>query len=247
MKKHRLIYYYAVFLDILANSSLFTTILLILSQFSLLTQYLKPSNKLIKSIAFIMDGNRRHAKQNKISDTLAKKHGFEKMLETLQTCHSLNINEASFFAFSLSNFKRSATEIDSIMGFITEHRRKFYELDSIKPRIKIYGRSEMLSSKVKCAFEEMTQKTALNCDINMNVFFAYGARDEIENGIVFDKEVDLLVRTSGERRLSDFMLRQCANGTVISFVKECWPRLSILKLYFLVYKANFEKNYFFVD
>lgn len=88
------------------------------------------------------------------------------------------------------------------------------------------------------------QGTERNTDIDMSIFFAYGARDEIENGVVFEKDVDLLVRTSGERRLSDFMLRQCANNTIISFVNECWPRLSVLKMYFLVYKANFEMKNF---
>lgn len=193
----------------------------------------------MSSVAFIMDGNRRYSRKLNISDIDAKTVGFKKMLEICEYCRFLGLKEASFFAFSLANFKRDKSEVDGIMNLI---KSKKDELHKVKTKINIYGRSDMIEQEIREIFKEI-QDNYIDDEFKINIFFAYSSMDDIDT-LSYKESVDLLVRTSGEKRLSDFMLYQCANGTSIFFCNSLWPRFSVLQLWLIIYKCEMEKLFF---
>lgn len=189
-----------------------------------------------------MDGNRRFAKKSGLSDIESKTLGFNKMLEIIKYCRLLGIKESSFFAFSLTNFKRKQSEVNNIMDLIKTKKRKLQE---INVKVNIFGRKDVLDNEINSIFEEITSFYN-DTEFVVNIFFAYSSIDEIEN-VSYKKEVDLLIRTSGEKRLSDFLLYQCANGTRLFFCESLWPCFSLLQLWMIIYKCEIERKYFGVN
>ncbi|KAM0675789.1 cis-prenyltransferase [Gurleya vavrai] len=193
-----------------------------------------------------MDGNRRHAKKKLLSDKQSKSAGFEKMIEIATACKKNKIDEVSFFAFSMANFQRSSKEIDNINNLIIENKNKLCSFNEIKPKVKFYGNLGMCRLEVQEVFAEIEQKTIDHEDLIVNIFFAYSSKYEIlNNEIKYNQKIDLLIRTSGQRRFSDFLLSQCSDGSIVSFCGENWPKISVLRLYFLIFKANLERKYLY--
>lgn len=221
-------------LEFIINNAFFAFILYHLSKI------FKPKLKTsITNIAFIMDGNRRYSKKNGISDIAGKTAGFNKMLEICNYCQYLGMKEASFFAFSLSNFKRNKCEVDGVMDLIKMRKK---DLKDLNIKINVFGRRDVLEDEIRETFDELMDMYK-GTEFAMNLFFAYSSLDEIEN-ISYKHPVDLLVRTSGEKRLSDFLLYQCANGTRIFFCNSLWPNLSLLQLWLIIYKCEVERRYY---
>jgi ditrans,polycis-polyprenyl diphosphate synthase len=194
------------------------------------------------SLAFICDGNRRFLRKYRIKARNNKQEGVEKIREMIEFGYKNRLRELSFFCFALKNFKRPGREVSELMSLVTSGEHGL--LDSpIAIRVKVYGRLELLEAPVREEFNRLQEVSKDNRDIVVNIFFSYSAEDEIRSGGGFDGKVDLLVRTSGEKRLSDFMLRGAASGTHIFFARCLWPELTPMHVYLLLIKHVLEVKY----
>ncbi|EJW01781.1 di-trans,poly-cis-decaprenylcistransferase [Edhazardia aedis USNM 41457] len=243
-------------MEFLINNSIFVNFIVFIAKFTPFNDFFANRYR-IDNIAFIMDGNRRFGKKKSFSDLQLKKSGLNKMLEIAQYCHKLGVKDVSFFAFSLSNFSRPKNEVESLMNFIVENKDKLImnQNTDFKPRIRVFGRLKALDKNVKEILEKLVDETKENRHINFNIFFAYSSKDEIEtlkmnkikqepnSSEIYQKKVDLLIRTSGEKRLSDFMLMQSCYKTNIFFCRSLWPDFSIAQLCLIIFKVHLENTY----
>lgn len=199
------------------------------------------SGKIPRHVAFIMDGNRRYANKVQLKTTTeGHVHGFDKLAEALQWCLDIGIEEVTVYAFSIENFKRSKSEVDTLMQLAREKFAKFMEeKDQLNERgicIRMIGNWTLLPVDLQKCMAEAMLMTQHNTKAILNVAFAYTSRDEMTQSIkdIVDgvqrnelepcditdalirrcmysgksSDPDLLVRTSGESRLSDFLLWQ---------------------------------------
>ena len=211
-----------------------------------------------RHIAFIMDGNRRYATKEHLHKFEGHSKGFDKLSEALLWCKQMDITEVTVYAFSIENFKRSKEEVDTLMHLAEE---KFAEMLKEKAKlnengicVRVLGRLELLSDKLRSLIAETVLYTKNNSKAVLNVAFAYTSTDEIlnsievihsgiENGQIVPNDVneelvtkcmysgrsskpDLLIRTSGEVRFSDFLLWQSSNTNVV-FTNVLWPDFCI--------------------
>ncbi len=201
--------------------------------------------RLPQHIAFIMDGNGRWAKKRGLLRTAGHKKGVDSLEKVVKHSKKLGIKVISFFAFSTENWKRPKEEVDYIFGLIEDYlkdnKQKFVENDI---KLNIIGDITKLRKPLQKHLVDVQGMTQ-NCgSIIVNICLNYGSRDEIIraiNAIIKDgiKEVDdeilrrylqthgivdpdLIVRTSGEYRLSNFMLYQGAYSELY-FPKVHWP------------------------
>ncbi|KAG8588715.1 hypothetical protein GDO81_006070 [Engystomops pustulosus] len=154
-----------------------------------------------KHVAFIMDGNRRYAKKCHVERQEGHSQGFEKLAETLRWCLNLGICEVTVYAFSIENFKRSKEEVDGLMELA---RQKFTRL-----------LEEKCFLNVCFAYTSRHEVTNAVCEVARGVQEGLiEPRDVTENLLdqclytSHSPDPDLLIRTSGEVRLSDFLLWQ---------------------------------------
>jgi undecaprenyl diphosphate synthase len=203
--------------------------------------------KKIKHIAFIMDGNRRWAKSRALPGLEGHRRGYNKMKEVGEWCIDRGIKYMTVYAFSTENWKRSKKEVDYLMGLLKNALTKeIPEFMDRGIRLKVIGSRKGLSKTILHAIDSAEKITAGNTKGNLNIAINYGGRLEIveavnsivKNGksgasITEDKisqniytagqpEPDVLVRTSGEHRLSGF-LTWTAIYTELFFVKHHWP------------------------
>lgn len=205
-------------------------------------------NKITKiptHVAFIMDGNRRWAKRHGLSKHMGHRKGAESLKKLIKTLLDYEgIKYASFFLFSTENWKREQSEIDYIFSLALEFLKE-NEKSCIEKGIKIVclGDLEKLPQNLRELLKKIVDETKKNEKIVINLAINYGGRAEIaralkkivESGeeITIENinknlysypapDIDLLVRTSGEMRLSNFMLFQLAYSELY-FTKKCWP------------------------
>lgn len=225
-----------------------------------------------KHIAIIMDGNRRYAKNHNLKKIDGHMSGFEKLVEALNWCFTMDVKEVTVYAFSIENFKRSKEEVDGLFNLA---RQKFERLldekdkiDELKVCIRMFGEMSLLPVDLQQTVAKVMEISKHHTNLYMNVCLAYTSRDEMTmavkdicNGVQEKKlkisdinekliekclytgnshEVDLLVRTSGEVRLSDFLLWQSSHS-VLSFVNQTWPEFSIWNFYMGI--LNFQLNF----
>lgn len=202
----------------------------------------------IKHIAIIMDGNRRWAKEHNLPSAAGHKKGVDSLRNIVRACDSLGIKYLTVYAFSTENWKRKKEEVDFLMDLVAVTLKN--ELDDMhKEGVKIsfigniYGLSEKLQNVIKNA----SDKTKNNDGVNLQIALNYGARDEITNavknilkeGLCADEitpevisahlytsnipDPDILIRTGGEKRVSNYLLWQIAYCEVI-VVDEYWPQ-----------------------
>ncbi len=190
----------------------------------------------LKHVAIIMDGNGRWAKKRGLNRSMGHKEGSKVLEELCLHAVSKKISYLSVFAFSTENFKRSKEEVDFLMNlFIEMFRKKFKELHKHGVKVVFSGRREPLRQDVLASMDEIVEKTKDNDKLVFNICLNYGGHTEIidttkkicQNVIdgkitlddiddnLFSKElyqdlppIDLLIRTSGEYRVSNFMLWQ---------------------------------------
>ncbi|XP_028413598.1 dehydrodolichyl diphosphate synthase complex subunit DHDDS-like [Dendronephthya gigantea] len=227
-----------------------------------------------RHVAFIMDGNRRFAKERQQPRAQGHESGFQKLAETLQWCLELGIYEVTVYAFSIENFKRSKEEVDQLMELTKQKIAKIMEeKEKIMDRgvcIRVLGDLTLLPPDTRKAVAEVVRFSKNNTKCFLNVCLAYTSRHEIteavklmaegvELGILEPSDVteslldktlytnkspdpDLLIRTSGEIRLSDFLLWQTSH-TCLIFEKALWPAFSIWDFYhaILCYQWNYNK------
>ena len=204
-----------------------------------------------KSIAIIMDGNRRWAKERKISTALGHKKGAEVLENTARYCNKIGIECLTVYAFSTENWKRTEEEVKSIFLLLDKYLDKFLEdahLDNIK--LRIIGDIYSLPEKLKNKMIKMEEKTKNNTGLQFNIAFNYGGRDEIVRACkliakdVVDGKIkiddinedlfannlytkgqpdpDLVIRTSGELRTSNFLPWQITYSEFL-FMDKYWP------------------------
>ncbi|ETE73978.1 Dehydrodolichyl diphosphate synthase [Ophiophagus hannah] len=192
-----------------------------------------------KHIAFIMDGNRRYAQKHKVKKLEGHSQGFAKLTQTLQWCLSLGIREVTVYAFSIENFKRSQEE----------------NLEKHGVCIRILGDLTLLPQDIQELIAKVVLATKHYNTCFLNIGFAYTSRQEISNAVkddvsesLIDKclysckspHPDILIRTSGEVRLSDFMLWQTSHSCLV-FQSVLWPDYSFWNLCEAI--LRFQMNY----
>lgn len=202
-------------------------------------------NNLPYHIAFIIDGNGRWAKSKGLSRKFGHKVGVKKIEETINNCLELGIKEISFYCFSTENWNRPKQEIDTIFELLEMFLSKNLD-DYVQKGVKVYtcGDISKFGDSLKNKMLAMVEQTKNNDKIKVNICLNYGGRAEIVravNNIIKDgvKQVDensfkdylytkefsdpdLIVRTSGEFRISNFMLYQLAYSEFY-FPKVLWP------------------------
>jgi len=204
-------------------------------------------NHQLQHIAFIPDGNRRWARANGLSINQAYKRGYEQLRVVAQACFDRNIPYFSAFVFSSENWQRASNEVSILMQLALKVILKdAQELHKKNVRLRIVGSREKLSAKLRAAIEEAETLTAKNTAGTFLACFNYGGQQEIVDAVraitqedtkpediteelitqhLYCPEVpapDLIVRTSGEKRLSNFLLWQSAYSE-FAFVDEYWP------------------------
>lgn len=225
-------------------------------------------------IGIIMDGNRRWAKELGLKSSDGHKKGAETLRKLCLYLNKLGLKYLSVYAFSTENFKRSKEEVDYLMNlFITMFKQEFKTLAKENVRVVFSGRKEPLREDVLEAMNELTIKTKTNTGCTLNVCLNYGGEYEIvdmtkkiceqyKNGDIALMDItptlinenlyqnlpplDLVIRTGGEQRLSNFMLYQ-ASYAEFFFTKTYFPALTeeeLLKILenFSQRKRNFGGN-----
>lgn len=208
-----------------------------------------------------MDGNGRWASKNNLQKIEGHKAGIKSCINLIKSINKLDvhINELSFYVFSSENWKRSLSEINDLFNLIEEFYQEFEKTaQNYNLKIRHYGSRKKLNKKILRIIDDVTYKTRNNSSTAINLVFNYGGRDEIvssikkirsgkinKNNIIknlytsMSKDPDLIIRTGGELRLSNFMLWQSAYSELY-FTKKLWPDFNISDLKRII--INFKKR-----
>jgi undecaprenyl diphosphate synthase len=191
-------------------------------------------------VAIITDGNGRWAKQRGLPVIEGHQAGADVVKERLRDSVELGIKELTVYSFSTENWTRPRDEVDGLMAMFAERiDRETPELDEEGVRMRFIGRREGLSAELTGRMDWAESKTAGNRRITLFVAFNYGGRAEIVDAAaaydgggeeafrrhLYSPEMhdpDLLIRTSGEQRISNYLLWQCAYSEFV-FREELWP------------------------
>jgi undecaprenyl diphosphate synthase len=191
-------------------------------------------------VAIITDGNGRWAEQRGLAPIEGHRAGADVVKERLRDAVELGISELTVFSFSTENWQRPADEVQGLMAMFAERiDRETPELDSEGVRMRFVGRRDGVSPDLIERMEWAEDLTAANERITLFVAFNYGGRAEIADAArrftgrgedefrrhLYAPEMhdpDLLIRTSGELRISNFLLWQCAYSELV-FRDELWP------------------------
>ena len=216
------------------------------------------SNGIPVHVAIIMDGNGRWAKAKGLPRAAGHAQGAEAVRRTVKAASDLGIQYLTLYGFSLENWKRPAKEIAELMGLLRLYLRKeISELHREGVRIRFIGDRSMLAADIISLIEMSEQKTRANTKLDLVIALSYGSRQEItaavrqlvedvaageisadaidENaleGRLYTADMpdpDLIVRTSGEQRISNFFLWQSAYAEFV-FTDVLWPDFSREKL-----------------
>ena len=195
-------------------------------------------------IAFIMDGNGRWAKARLMPRSFGHKKGADAMKRVVNACIEEGVKVVTVYAFSTENWKRPEAEINTLFNMIKDFMNETIDKEFIKPiRIVWIGDRQGVPADVRQKIEDAEKRTANNDALTLGFAFNYGARDEliravntlVEKGQPVDEKAltealdtrllpdpDVVVRTSGEQRLSNFLLYQSAYSELI-FIDDLWP------------------------
>ena len=190
-----------------------------------------------------MDGNGRWAKLKKLPRKEGHKEGANSVEAVVQTALEQNIKVLSLYAFSTENWARPKTEVAYLMQLLADTLNKFTEDKYKDVKLIFSGRRKGLPTKILNKLDEVIQKTAGKKKLTLNLCLNYGARQEITDAVnkiltqnkkqITEKDItnnlyqnlpepDLIIRTSGEERLSNFLLWQAAYSEFY-FTKTLWP------------------------
>jgi undecaprenyl diphosphate synthase len=204
-----------------------------------------------RHVAIIMDGNGRWAAERGLPRTMGHRAGVEAVRRTVKAASELGISYITLYSFSSENWSRPADEVSDLMGLMKRFiRRDLAELHKSNVRIVIIGERTHVESDMLLLLDEAQQLTVSNTGLTLVIAFNYGARAEIAEAArrlarkVASGEIDaeaitadavaanlstagipdpdLLIRTSGEVRLSNFLLWQAAYAELV-FVDSYWP------------------------
>ena len=209
------------------------------------------ANKLPNHIAIIMDGNGRWAQMKGKPRVFGHKNGVTSVKQVIEGCREIGVNYLTLYAFSTENWNRPKLEVKTLMSLLVSSLRKELST-LVKNNIKLntIGNIENLPEKAQVELAEVVEKTKNNTSLTLTLALSYGSREEIVNVIrniskkvvnnQFSVEeineniinnhlytfslpdVDLLIRTSGEKRISNFLLWQIAYAELY-FTDTLWP------------------------
>jgi undecaprenyl diphosphate synthase len=187
-----------------------------------------------RHIAIIMDGNGRWAEARDLPRTAGHEAGERALFDVVEGALEIGIRYLSVYAFSTENWARPQEEVEFLLNFNRVLLRKRRDdLHQRNVRIRRIGRREPVPRQVLDEFDEAEAMTASNTRMDLLVCFNYGGRAELEDAAAEGSipenlyapdlpDVDLLIRTSGEMRLSNFLLWQSAYAEMY-FTEELWP------------------------
>jgi len=199
------------------------------------------------SVAVIMDGNGRWAKRRGLPVAAGHRAGTRALRLTVEAAIELGVHDLTVYAFSTENWSRPADEVEALMGIFGETiERELHDLAEQGVRVRFIGRRDRAPADLRARMEAMEDRTELNGRLNLWIAFDYGGRSElveatrrlVESGVdarEIDENLiaanlhapdlpdpDLLIRTSGEIRISNFLLWQLAYAELV-FVDKLWP------------------------
>jgi undecaprenyl diphosphate synthase len=216
-------------------------------------------NNLPKHLAIIMDGNGRWAKQKGFLRAFGHENGAKAVRTTVETCAKLGIENLTLYAFSTENWNRPKLEVEILMKLlISSLKNELKTLQNNNIRLNSIGNLDLLPKSAQKELHEVISKTADNSRMVLTLALSYGSREEIVNAVknISDKvknniisldtidesiinqhlytqnlpDVDLLIRTSGEHRISNFLLWQIAYAELY-FTDVLWPDFKDEDLY----------------
>jgi len=202
-------------------------------------------------IAIIMDGNGRWAKQRGLPRIAGHRAGAESVRRTVEACKNLGVKYLTLYAFSSENWKRPESEVKALMQLLERFlKEKTKEMMKQNVRLNAIGRTDMLPDKTRAQLDKAIEITADNTALTLNLALSYGSReeivdatksiarkvatgeisiDDIDNSTISDHlytagqpDPDLLIRTSGELRLSNFLLWQLSYSEIV-ILDKFWP------------------------
>lgn len=199
----------------------------------------------LKHIAIIMDGNRRYAKEKGLPSAFGHKMGVESLKKVVKIADKFNVKYLTVYAFSTENWKRKQEEVDFLMNLLgTTLKNELNELHENNVKISFIGDLTKLNKGLQNILDEAALKTKNNTGVNLQIAINYGARDEIVHAVneiikegikevtpeIFEKylytsnfpEPDLLIRTGGELRVSNYLLWQIAYSEIY-VTDKFWP------------------------
>ncbi len=189
-------------------------------------------------LAMIMDGNGRWAERRGLPRLMGHRAGAEVVRRVVEGCAERGVAVLSLYAFSADNWKRPATEVTGLMRLFEAHlRSEGRRLAAEGIRLEIIGRRDRLPSRLLKTILAAESVTASGTRMTLRIAIDYSSRHEIERQFTASApqrptartDVDLLVRTGGERRLSDFLLWESAYAE-LAFLDVLWPDLSLADL-----------------
>ena len=226
------------------------------------------SQNLPKHIAIIMDGNGRWAKEKGFLRVFGHENGTKSVRTTVESCAELGIENLTLYAFSTENWNRPKLEVKTLMQLlISSLKKELNNLQKNSIRLNAIGNLEHLPERVLKELLHVIDKTKDNTHMTLTLALSYGSRDELINATkqICDKvknniisvenidetlinqhlytqnlpDVDLLIRTSGEKRISNFLLWQIAYAELY-FTDVYWPDFTDENLYEAI--INYQKR-----
>ena len=205
----------------------------------------------LKHIAIIMDGNRRWAKEKNLPSAFGHKKGVDSLKATMRACDDYGIKYLTVYAFSTENWNRKKEEVDFLMNLLGETiKNELKEMHENGVVINFIGDLTKLSTKLQGILSHAVDVTKKNTGVHLQIAFNYGSRDEIVHAVknisqkvksgelkleditedtisknLYTKEIpdpDLLIRTGGEIRVSNYLLWQIAYSEFL-VIKKYWP------------------------
>jgi undecaprenyl diphosphate synthase len=210
-----------------------------------------PDGAVPRHVAIIMDGNGRWARARGLPRTIGHREGAEALRRTVRAAAEFGVDYLTVFGFSSENWKRPPEEVTDLMGLLRLYLRKeIAEIDKNGVRLRVIGDRDRLSDDIIQLIEDAERRTAGNTRLNLTVALSYGSRAEIVRAAqqlakavlagsldpedideasfqrhLFTSEIpdpDLVIRTSGEKRISNFLLWQSAYAEYV-FMDKLWP------------------------
>lgn len=211
----------------------------------------KITSHIPRHVAIIMDGNGRWAHARNLRRTRGHRQGIEAVKRTIEAANDMGIEYLTLFGFSTENWKRPADEVNDLMGLLRYYlRSETAELKEKNGKLRVIGDISRMPADIRSMIEQAVELTAENTGINVTIALSYGGRQDItqaaavlarqaSEGIISPEDItpemleenlltaelpdpDLLIRTSGEYRISNFLLWQFAYAELV-FVDTLWP------------------------
>ena len=205
------------------------------------------TDNIIKHIAIIMDGNRRWAKEHNLPAAAGHKKGVDALRKTVRACNDLGIKYLTVYAFSTENWKRKKEEVDFLMDLIAVTlKNELDEMHNEGVKISFIGDLSKLNNNLQKVTHDAQDKTKNNNGVNLQIALNYGSRDEITNAVrkiialnikhddvtpevisryLYTNNIpdpEILIRTGGEKRVSNYLLWQIAYSEVV-VIDKYWP------------------------